>query len=605
MMNNFRQDDDSLTLNSEADYSVMMRTNQARDSELNNRLRELENLRTNRREEQSYPIDSYMSRSIATSSVPYAPSPSTDASVSLMRDWMKEKDLEITNLKSLVKEQQEALTQKEIDLAVLRERLANQEQRMQHELKMMKIALTTATNKKPNKNPENGTNKTNSGKEIHIQSLHVKVGSDMMQNQYDGKAIQAATQQATAAALEKIIADHENQNNTKSSFTQDTSFDIKANPSNQTFEKSLMLRNGQDNETKEPLGKFPETTKNFEQSSAVQNPDSIKFNFEEQRNDHIYKLGSAPSESILPSPAKGPALIEELLSQNKAVNKFDRNPPQASVSSDSDSTDSDGGDTFDESFPWEKSQYSRKDPREDDDTMSFDETSIGQTIASSTYGDDREHVRDQKLLDPYGDSGKYTGVILRSTGMPHGVGRMIYDDDGRTYEGDWKHGRWHGHGKATFANRDSYEGEYRADQRHGRGKYEWADGRVYDGEFKEDKRQGNGTFSWPDGAKYIGEFNQGQREGHGQYYFLDGGYYNGSWRDGRYDGFGGKTIRLYNTPTTLILPLRLSSIECHWEDGRTYKGEWRLGMAHGQGVEMYPDGNVRHDGQWIEDDPIR
>merc|ERR1740124_630685 len=43
--------------------------------------------------------------------------------------------------------------------------------------------------------------------------------------------------------------------------------------------------------------------------------------------------------------------------------------------------------------------------------------------------------------------------------------------------------------------------------------------------------------------------------------------------------------------------------ECHWEDGRKYKGEWRAGMAHGQGVETYPEGRVRHDGQWIDDEP--
>jgi hypothetical protein len=29
-------------------------------------------------------------------------------------------------------------------------------------------------------------------------------------------------------------------------------------------------------------------------------------------------------------------------------------------------------------------------------------------------------------------------------------------------------------------------------------------------------------------------------------------------------------------------------------------------MAHGQGVETYPDGRVvRHDGQWQADEPIR
>lgn len=82
-------------------------------------------------------------------------------------------------------------------------------------------------------------------------------------------------------------------------------------------------------------------------------------------------------------------------------------------------------------------------PGDDDDDISHhpgetvDERSVEQTVASSTYGEDRQKVVNKQLLDPYGDKGVYTGVILRSTGMPHGLGRMIYDEDGRIYEGDW------------------------------------------------------------------------------------------------------------------------------------------------------------------------
>lgn len=250
-----------------------------------------------------------------------------------------------------------------------------------------------------------------------------------------------------------------------------------------------------------------------------------------------------------------------------------------------------------------------------------DEKSLGQTVASSTYGEDRQKVVNKSILDPYGDKGTFTGVVLRSTGMPHGLGRMIYEEDGRIYEGDWyvailwtahvhlvlyaapllvpqhhcsllgfhygfhdrRHGRWHGYGRASFSNGDSYEGEYKFDQRHGRGVYKWHDGRVFDGQFSEDKRHGKGIFTWPDGAVYDGEFVNGQREGHGKYTFADGGQYDGSWKDGRYDGFG----------------------TCTWEDGRRYRGEWRNGMAHGRGIETYPNGDVRHEGQWIDDEPIR
>jgi MORN repeat len=179
-----------------------------------------------------------------------------------------------------------------------------------------------------------------------------------------------------------------------------------------------------------------------------------------------------------------------------------------------------------------------KEPASKGVTWTDDAASLsgGQSVASSTFGEDRHHVTNQEILDPYGDRGTYSGIILRSTGMPHGSGMMVYQEDHRTYDGEWRHGRWHGHGKATFANGDSYLGEYRFDQRHGRGRYEWNDGRMYDGYvdyfrwefvrldlpeliltseflchkmttssmFREDKRHGRGNFKWPDGAAYEG-----------------------------------------------------------------------------------------------------
>mmetsp|Transcript_4145 Transcript_4145/g.11824 ORF Transcript_4145/g.11824 Transcript_4145/m.11824 type:complete len:413 (-) Transcript_4145:307-1545(-) len=75
--------------------------------------------------------------------------------------------------------------------------------------------------------------------------------------------------------------------------------------------------------------------------------------------------------------------------------------------------------------------------------MEDDNRSLGQTVASSTYGEDRQKVVNQPLLDPCGDEGACTLVfVLRMTSMPHGLGRMIYEEDGRVYEGDWRHGRW-------------------------------------------------------------------------------------------------------------------------------------------------------------------
>ncbi|KAL3903994.1 MAG: hypothetical protein SGARI_005131, partial [Bacillariaceae sp.] len=132
------------------------------------------------------------------------------------------------------------------------------------------------------------------------------------------------------------------------------------------------------------------------------------------------------------------------------------------------------------------------DPNEQQPDNS-DEITLGQTVASSTYGEDRIKVVEKDLLDPYGDKGTYTGV-----------------------------------------------GGYRFDQRHGKGIYKWHDGRIYDGEFLEDKRHGKGKFIWPDGAVYIGDFD-GRYEGQGTCTWEDGRRYQGEWRNGMAHGQGIET----------------------------------------------------------------
>lgn len=191
-----------------------------------------------------------------------------------------------------------------------------------------------------------------------------------------------------------------------------------------------------------------------------------------------------------------------------------------------------------------------------------------------------EEVTEQRIRDPYGDKGLYTGVLVKR--RPHGRGTMKYDD-GRHYEGHWNHGRWHGVGRAIFANNDIFEGTYDMDQRHGHGMYQWNDGRVYTGQFFQDQRQGRGTYTWPDGAVYQGEFKAGHRHGQGMYRFADGSVYTGEWENGKYHGVG----------------------ECRWSDGRSYRGEWKEGRANGYGVETRPNGTIRHDGEWKDDRPIR
>ena len=63
-------------------------------------------------------------------------------------------------------------------------------------------------------------------------------------------------------------------------------------------------------------------------------------------------------------------------------------------------------------------------------------------------------------------------------------------------------------------------------------------------------------------------------------------------------------IQVKNSRCCFILSVDFVQ-QCHWADGRVYKGEWENGKAHGYGLEIRPDGSIRHDGEWKEDVPIR
>jgi hypothetical protein len=52
-------------------------------------------------------------------------------------------------------------------------------------------------------------------------------------------------------------------------------------------------------------------------------------------------------------------------------------------------------------------------------------------------------VTNQIVHDKYGDGGMFSGHVSVNDRLPHGFGKMVYEN-GREYEGDWKSGRWHG-----------------------------------------------------------------------------------------------------------------------------------------------------------------
>jgi len=50
---------------------------------------------------------------------------------------------------------------------------------------------------------------------------------------------------------------------------------------------------------------------------------------------------------------------------------------------------------------------------------------------------------------------------------------------------------------------------------HGFGTYIWQDGRKYEGHYRHNKKHGDGTYTYSDGSKYEGEWVEGSQHGLG------------------------------------------------------------------------------------------
>ncbi|CAB9510688.1 MORN repeat protein [Seminavis robusta] len=263
--------------------------------------------------------------------------------------------------------------------------------------------------------------------------------------------------------------------------------------------------------------------------------------------------------------------------------------------------------------------------------------------AAAAVGQVQESVVERKqvtLMDHKGRQGVYTGRVIliqkiqdntipdndndndndkQELMMPDGHGTMEYKVDSNTdnasnnnnnqptspvatYTGHWQRGAWHGQGQATMVNGDTYAGEHQHGTRHGSGTYQWKDGRTYAGSFCRDNRHGQGTYTWPCGAVYSGEYHHGVRQGYGKYLEpTEGISFMGDWKQGSYHGYGVLTSTILtedekdnqtNKGISTDLPKRI------------YRGNFVKGQAHGHGVEVNPDGTIRHDGEWKNGTPL-
>jgi hypothetical protein len=233
----------------------------------------------------------------------------------------------------------------------------------------------------------------------------------------------------------------ENQRTTAAAATDTESTPTKANVTNTTTTTSTDIQkkhpwNNGVAATATTDGKFQESMDN-----SLINSGDIDFNmdgevdnnYDGESSEDDYKPPSAPP----PTPAERP--LEVNSSNEEPSIGTSQNTPVAVNTAAGASTKTTALQPENRFTPVyvnsnAQEQHSAND---NDDNEPIDDATVGQTVASSTYGEDRIKVANRSLLDPYGDKGIYTGVVLRTTGMPHGLGRMIYEEDGRIYEGDW------------------------------------------------------------------------------------------------------------------------------------------------------------------------
>lgn len=172
--------------------------------------------------------------------------------------------------------------------------------------------------------------------------------------------------------------------------------------------------------------------------------------------------------------------------------------------------------------------------------------------------------------------GVYTGYL--SFGVPNGKGKVVFDQTGDIYEGDFVNGHFHGKGKYTWTSGAYYEGDFIDGHRTGKGKYVWTNGNVYEGDFVNGAQTGQGTYTYKSGDVYTGGFLNNQFNGEGTYRYAAGHVYTGNWENSARNGYGKMT----------------------WTDGSSYVGDWKGNRRHGYGKYINKSGTV-FEGQWNND----
>ena len=124
-----------------------------------------------------------------------------------------------------------------------------------------------------------------------------------------------------------------------------------------------------------------------------------------------------------------------------------------------------------------------------------------------------------------------------------------------------------GKAKATYPLRgETYTGDFKDGVRHGNGKYTYGHGDVYEGEFRENLKHGIGKLIY----RQKGETEEDPT--------IEKGVYHGYFESGVRHGEG---VFMY-------------------PNGNVYSGYWKDGKKHGKGVFVFLEEKMKFKGEWAE-----
>lgn len=171
--------------------------------------------------------------------------------------------------------------------------------------------------------------------------------------------------------------------------------------------------------------------------------------------------------------------------------------------------------------------------------------------------------------------------------------------------------------KFTYDNGTTYSGGYKNGKFHGQGKVVYSNGTVYEGNFVDGRLEGRGKYTAINGDVYVGSFSKDNYSGFGTYYYANGDAIQGTFSDGILNSTVYVSLKAEQTVKTVEKWERsIQKVEFYdrsirenlfngtaivtYTNGVTYNGYVSYNTFHGKGKIVYPDGSS-YDGMWVKD----